>query len=246
VSPSIGQCELTHLARTVIDPDLARRQHGAYEQALARLGCEVRRLPAAADLPDSVFIEDVAVVLTELAIVTRPGAPSRRAEVAAVEAALLSYRPVATIEAPGTLDGGDVMVVGRTIFVGASGRTNTAGVEQLTTLATPWGYHVQPVAVRGCLHLKSAVTAIANDRLLANKQWLDLEPFRDFDLLDVDDSEPSAANAVRVRDTVLYPSAFPRTRARLEQCGIDVVTIDVSELAKAEGAVTCCSLIFEN
>jgi dimethylargininase len=244
VSDSIRRCELTHLERTAIDVDVARRQHEAYEQALVRLGCEVHRLPAAADLPDSVFIEDAAVVLDEVAIVTRPGAPSRRPEVTEVERALLPYRRVAVIDDPGTMDGGDVLVVDRTIYVGASGRTNAAGVEQLIAVVTRLGYRVQPVPLRGCLHLKSAVTAISTTRLLLNRQWVDPDPFRDFDLLDVDASEPSAANAVRIGNTVLYPTAFPRTKARLEQCGIDVVTVDVSELAKAEGAVTCCSLIF--
>jgi dimethylargininase len=245
VSPSITECQLTHVGRVAIDPEKASAQHADYERALERLGCSVRRLPAGADMPDSVFIEDTAVVLDEIAVITWPGAESRRSEILAVAAVLGTYRTLTRIEPPGTLDGGDVMLAGRTIFIGASGRSNHAGIEQMTRMVAPFGYRVHPVVVRRCLHLKSAVTALSDETLLINRSWIDPDAVRGFGLLDVDPAEPSAANIVRVRSRLLYSEGFPRTRERLERRGFDVITVDVSELAKAEGAVTCCSLIFK-
>jgi dimethylargininase len=245
VSPAIAACELTHLEREPIDLALAREQHRRYEEALAALGCEVRRLATDPALPDSVFVEDVAVVLDEMAIVTRPGAESRRPERPSVAAALAPYRPVVRIEAPGTMDGGDLLRSGRTLFVGRSGRTNDAGIEQLRAVAEPIGYTVTAVNVRGCLHLKSAVTEVGDDAVLIHREWVDADAFAGLDRIDVDPAEPHAANALRVGRTVVHPSAFPMTRKRLEDRGIVVETLDLSELAKAEGGVTCCSLIFE-
>lgn len=241
----MNRCELTHLARQPIDLDLARAQHAAYEECLRALGCTIHRLPAAPDHPDSVFVEDCAVVLDELAIVARPGAASRRGETVAVEEVLASLRPVARIEVPGTLDGGDLLRAGRTLLVGRSSRTNAEGIEQLRRLTDPFGYSVVPVEVHGCLHLKSAVTQVAPGLLLVNLDWIPAEPLREFDCIDIDPREPFAANALRIGDGVVYPLAFPRTRERLEARGITVHAIDLSELAKAEGAVTCCSLIVD-
>ncbi len=245
IGAAIDRCELTHLARSPIDVARARAQHAAYEEQLRALGCTVRRLPEAPDLPDAVFVEDCAVVLDELAIIARPGAASRRPETAAVEQALAGLRPLNRIAAPATLDGGDVLRVGRTLFVGASSRTNDAAIAQLRGFVEPFGYRVVAVEVRGCLHLKSAVTEVAPRTLLVNRAWLAGEAFADFDRIDVDPGEPFAANALRVGDAIVYPAAFPGTRARLEARGLDVRAVDVSELAKAEGAVTCCSLIIE-
>jgi len=244
VGSAITACELTHLDREPINVDLAREQHRRYEESLAALGCEVQRLPAEPDLPDAVFVEDIAIVLDELAIVTRPGSESRRAERPSVAEGLAPYRRSERIEAPGTLDGGDVLRTGRTIFVGRSTRTNDAGIEQLRAFSEPLGYTVEPVDVTGCLHLKSAVTAVDNDTVLINRAWIDPTPFARFDCIDVDPSEPHAANALWVGGAAVYPSAHPGTRKRLEDRGIVVKAVDVSELAKAEGGVTCCSLIF--
>jgi dimethylargininase len=244
VSPAISRCELTHAARVPIDAGLARAQHRAYERALEDAGCTIVRVEAAPDLPDSVFVEDIAIVLDELAIIARPGAPSRRAETAGVGQVVGGYRRLHAIQAPGTLDGGDVLVIGRRIFVGHSSRTNQAAITQMTDLVAPYGYRVRPVRVTGCLHLKSAVTALADNRLLINRQWLEEQAFDDVELVDVDPLEPAAANVVRVGDELVYPASFPRTRARLEARGLRVRTVDVGEIAKAEGAVTCCSLIF--
>lgn len=243
VSPTLADCELTHLDRTPIDVARAETQHAAYEEALRALGCEVRRVPAAPENPDAVFIEDTAVVLDELAIITRPGAESRRTEVEPVAAALAALRPLQRIEAPGTLDGGDVLVVGSSIFVGRTRRTNDDGIAQLRAAVAPFGYRVIPVTVTGCLHLKSAVTALDHDTVLCNPAWVDPVAFAPNAVALVADDEPSAANVVRVGERLLAASGYPRTNEMLKRRGYSVVTVPADELAKAEGAVTCCSLI---
>jgi dimethylargininase len=241
VSPSVAQCELTHLARDPIDYERARTQHREYRELLSALGCTVVELPGDAAYPDCVFVEDTVVVLDHVAVITRPGAESRRGEVTAMAEALAPRIPLARIEAPGTLDGGDVLVCDRTIFVGLSERTNAAGIEQLRSIAT--GYQVHAVAVHGALHLKTAITQVSADTLLVNREWIDMSPFAGWTLLDVDPAEPMGANALLLGNTVIYPRDFPRTRALLEERGIDVRTVDASELAKAEGGVSCCSVL---
>jgi dimethylargininase len=248
VSPAIGKCELTHLAREPIDIDRARAQHAAYEECLTGLGCDIVRLPAEPRLPDSVFVEDTAVVLDDVALVARPGAISRRAETKAIAEVLASYRKVFHIHAPSTLDGGDVLVVGRRVFVGLSRRTNQTGLDQVRSLLTPHGYRVTGVPVTGALHLKSAVTCVADRTLVINHNWTDTAAFAGgddgFDLIDVAPEEPFGANALLIGGAVVYPQAYPLTRTRLEDRGIKIIGVDVSELAKAEGGVTCCSLVF--
>ena len=243
VTAAIARCELTHLERITIDVDVARAQHRSYERALEEAGCLVQRIDATQGWPDAVFIEDTAVVLDELAVIARPGAVSRRGETGAVERALAAHRTVKRVEPPGTLDGGDVLCVGRHIFVGCSSRTNASAIEQLGSLGRGFGYEVRPVAVRGCLHLKSAVTAVADDTLLVNRDWIPDARLDGFDLIDVDSNEPFAANVLRIGDRLLHAAAFPRTRERLERRSYHVTAVDLSELAKAEGAVTCCSLL---
>jgi len=246
VSASIARCELTHLEREPIDLDLAVVQHEAYETCLRRAGCELVRLPAEPDMPDAVFVEDLAIVLDELAVVTRPGAASRRAEVPSVAEALAHHRSVVTMPAPATLDGGDVLRVGRTLYAGRTARTNGEGISRLAEAVAAFGYRVVEVPVEGCLHLKSAVTLAADGLLLVQPEWVSPAAFDPaLERLEVDPSEPYAANVLRVKGTVIMPAAFPRTLERLESRGIRVTTVDVSELAKAEGAVTCCSLIVE-
>jgi dimethylargininase len=245
VSPSLAQCELTHLEREPIDVARATTQHEAYERLLSSLGATLVAVPAASELPDAVFIEDTAIVLDEVAIITHPGAPSRRAESAAVASALAAYRPVHSMDSPATLDGGDVLRLGRTLHVGRSSRTNEHGIEQLRSFAAPFGYRVVPVEFTGCLHLKSAVTALADELLLLNPAQVSAAAFPAFEALFVDDREPSAANALRIAGTIVFPSQYPRTRDRLIDRGLRVTATDCSEIAKAEGGVTCCSLIFE-
>ncbi len=143
------------------------------------------------------------------------------------------------------MDGGDVLVAGRRVFVGLSSRTNLEGARQLRAILAPLGYTVEEIEVRGCLHLKSAVTLVGENLLLMNPAWLPRQPFSSFDCIAVDPEEPRAANAVLAGERVIFPRAFPRTRERLEERGSQVLTVEASELAKAEGALTCCSLIFE-
>jgi dimethylargininase len=244
ITPAIACCELTHLAREPIDLVRARRQHAEYERALNALGCDVHQLPAEADMADAVFIEDTAIVLDELAVLLRPGARSRRRETAAVGDALRPHRAVHEIAGPATVDGGDVLVVGRRIFVGLSSRTTRDAVGELSRLLTPFGYRVDAVPIGGCLHLKSAVTSLADDELLINPDWVDASVFDGYALVGVDALEPAAANAARVGTAIVFPEEFPRTRDRIAARGFDVRTVPAGELAKAEGAVTCCSLIF--
>jgi dimethylargininase len=245
VSQSLAHCELTHLSRESIDVALAAAQHAAYERLLSSLGAALVRVPAAHELPDAVFIEDTAVVLDEVAVLARPGAPSRRGESAAVAQALAKYRPVLCMKPPATLDGGDVLRLGRCLYVGRSSRTDQQGIEQLESLVAPFDYRVVPVEFTGCLHLKSAVTAVANGLLLLNPDWISAAAFPTCEAIAIDDREPHGANALEIAGVVIHPSQFPRTRDRLVQCGLRVASVDCSELAKAEGAVTCCSLTFE-
>jgi dimethylargininase len=233
------------VSREPVDVALARKQHQDYQQALADLGCRVIALPAQHEMPDAVFVEDVALVLDEVAVMTRPGASSRQPEGASVAPTLSQFRNLVSIQSPGTLEGGDMMRVGRVIYVGQSARTNSAGIEQLARLTSDYGYTVQPVPMRDCLHLKSAVTMVAENTLLVHPGWVDRDSFAGFRVIEIDPDEPHAANTLRVGTGVIYPSCFPRTRERLAQAGVTVTTVDVSELQKAEGAVTCCSLVFE-
>jgi len=245
VSPSLTRCELTHMPREPIDIARASAQHEAYEGVLRSLAARVVHAPAAPELPDAVFIEDTAVVLDEIAVLTRPGAPSRRRESVAVAGVLSAYRTVLVMCAPATLDGGDVLRVGHTLYVGRSNRTNEIGIQQLRGFVSEFGYQVVPVEFSECLHLKSAVTPLGDGQLLLNPAWVSPASFPDCEVLTIDDREPFAANALSVAGTIVYASQYPRTRDRLTEAGFRVVSTDASELAKAEGAVTCCSLVFE-
>jgi dimethylargininase len=244
VSPTIANCELTHLERASIDARLAAAQHRQYASCLRDLGCELVSLPAEPDLPDSVFVEDTAIILDELAIITRPGAASRRRETISIADTLARYRNLSYIIAPGSIDGGDVLQIDQTLYIGLSKRSNTAGVEQMTALLEPLGYSVTGVPVNGCLHLKSAVTLVAPNTLLVNDHWVDTGVFSGMQVIQTDSAEPFAANALLINETIVYPADFPLTRKRLEDYGLKICTVDLSELAKAEGGVTCCSLIF--
>jgi len=245
VSPTLGDCELQELDRQPIDVARAIAQHAAYAGCLEELGAHVLSLPADARFPDGVFVEDPALVLDEIAIMTRLGAQSRRGEGESIAEALERFRPIRWIEAPATLEGGDVMRAGKTLYVGLSRRTNPEGIRQLRDLAAPFGYAVIPVPVRGCLHLKSACCYLGDQRILANRSWLDASALDAFRILDVPQEEPRSANVLQVGNTLVLPDAFPKTQELLEGSGFTVRTVSVSELAKAEGGVTCTSILFE-
>lgn len=246
-SPAIAECELTFIGRRPIDLALLSAQHKGYCAALSRLGAEVRYLP---DLPkhaDGTFVEDTAVVLDGVAILTRPGAESRRLESASVEAVLRGrVKTLVRMRAPGTLDGGDVLRTGKTLFVGLSTRTNADGIRQLTDFASAHGFAVRPVHLRDCLHLKTAVTALGDGAILANPRWVDLAPFAGYRVIPVAEGEPFAANALRLGDELLYPAEHAGTAAALRAEGFAPVLTPVSELAKAEAGVTCLSLVFSS
>lgn len=246
VSPAINRCELEFLERREIDLALAGAQHKAYERFLAEMGSSVVSLPAEPDLPDSVFVEDPAVVLDEVAVMTRMGAESRRREAHTLAATLAHYRPLRWIREPGTLEGGDVLRIGRKLFVGISGRTNAEGIEQLRRELEPFGYSVQGVEVWKCLHLKSAVTYLGGNAVLINRSLIDSIPLREYRMIDVAAAEPWAANTLALGGVVLIPAAYPETAAILNEAGFQVRTIDISELMKAEAGLTCSSLIFES
>jgi dimethylargininase len=196
-------------------------------------------------LPDAVFVEDTALVLDEVAVITRPGAASRRPEIESVAHVLSRYRTLVRIEAPATLDGGDVLRVDRTLYIGLSSRTNREAVAQLAALLGPWDYRLVPVEVSGCLHLKSAVSQVADALVVINPAWARPEVFAPLETIPVAQEEAHAANALRVRETVVFPVQFPLTAERLERAGVRVVSVPCTEIAKAEGGVTCCSLVFE-
>ncbi len=243
VPPTLARCELTFREREPIDLDRAVAQHAAYAALLRSLGLEVVELPADPGFPDCCFVEDVAVVLDELALLTRPGVPSRRGESPAIEAALARYRRIEITPPPATLEGGDVLRVGHTLYVGLSTRTNEAGIARLAAVAEPLGYRVVAVGVTGCLHLKSAVTALDQERVLINRAWLDPAPLRGLDLVDVAPEEPGAGNVLRVAGLVVAHAGFPRTLERITTLGYVVRTLDISEFLKAEAALTCKSLL---
>lgn len=241
-SPRLAAAELTHLARAPIDLDLAVAQHAGYVAVLARLGLEIVWAPALPAHPDGVFVEDTAVVVGDLAVLTRPGAPSRRGEVASVGALLVErgYRTVA-IEEPGTLDGGDVLQVGGDVYVGRTTRTDDTAIAQLRTLVGPLGRRVVPVGVTGMLHLKSAATALPDGTIVAFPGAVDETAFAGREVIHV--PEPSGADVLLVGSTVVVAASAPRTAAILAERGVEVVAVELSELEKAEAGVTCPSIL---
>jgi dimethylargininase len=245
VSPQLARCELSLIARQSIDAVRARRQHESYAAGLRALGCELEWLPALPAHADGVFVEDTAVLVPELAVITRPGVASRRGEVDSVAAALMRHLPVTRLSEPATLEGGDVLRVGHCLYVGISGRSNAQGVTQLGAALAPLGYTVRAVALTGCLHLKSACTFIPPEVLVVNPGWVDPAAFAGTVPLAVDADEPYGANTLTVGGVTLVSSAYPRTQQRLEEAGITTRSLEVDELHKAEAALTCMSLPLE-
>jgi len=246
VSPAIVNCELTFLERQTIDLERARAQHRAYEELLEQLGVKVISLPAEPTLPDSMFVEDPAIVVDELAVIFPLGTASRRPEAASLALALTKFRTLAQVTPPASIEGGDILCVGRTLYIGLSTRTNAEGIRQLAAVLAPHNYKVISVPVTGCLHLKSAVTHLGRNVLLANRSWFDPAPFahEGYFWLDVSPDEPHAANALAIGETIIFPASFPHTRARIESAGFRVTSLDISELQKAESGLTCSSLLF--
>ncbi len=245
VSSALAQCELSFIPRSPIDITKARAQHHAYEQLLAKLGARVIPLPEDPELPDSMFVEDPAIVVDEVAVICPLGTETRRKEAPFLAAALEKYRKLSYVKLPGTLEGGDVLRVGKKVFVGITARSNPEGIRQLAVILSAYGYDVTAVSVTGCLHLKSAVTYLGRNTMLSNRAWFDSERIVGFDWIDVDATESHSANALVVGDSVIFPASFPKTKARIEAKGFPVETLDISELQKAESGLTCSSLLFE-
>ena len=243
--PELVACELTHLDREPIDVARAQAEHDAYRAFVASRVDRHVDLPALEGAPDAVFVEDAAVVLDDVAILPRLGAPSRRVETPSVADALAPYRELVFMEAPTTLDGGDVLHMGDTLYVGWSGRTNHDGLRDLAHRVLDHGYQVKAVEVSGCLHLKSAICALDEETVLVNRRWLHLDRVRGLELVDVHEDEPWAANCLAIGGTVALASAFPRTAERVAARGYEVTTLDVAQMAKAEAGLTCMSLVFE-
>lgn len=247
VSPRITECALTHLGRQPIDAARAAAQHATYEQALTDAGYDIVRLPDLADDPDAVFVEDTALLLGEHAIITRPGATSRAGEIYSTAEGL---KPHFTINylSTGTLDGGDVLRIENTLYVGQSSRTDSAGTQALEAIVSPLGYWVVPVELDRCLHLKTAVTFVGLDdrgvpTVLVNEDWVDPAYFAGTQAIAVPPEEPFAANVVRAGDRLIMAAGSPGTAAGLREYGFTVVEVDVSELQKAEAGGTCMSLL---
>lgn len=241
-SSAMADGQRTHLDRAPIDGDLALVQHDAYVAVLRAAGAEVTVLPADAALADCAFVEDCAVILPELALVCRMGAPARRPESPAVAAALPLDRP--SLALTGEMDGGDVLVVGRRIFVGRSSRTSVAGIAALEAAVAPYGYQVIPVPVAGALHLKTAVTALDAQTLLLNPAWVGADAFLGFRILTIDPAEPFAGNTLTVGERLIVQAETPRTARVLAGAGFAPHPVAISEFAKAEAGLTCLSLIF--
>jgi dimethylargininase len=247
VSPRLAECQLTHLERVPIDAARAAAQHAAYEQALADAGLTIVRLEELADDPDAVFVEDTALLLGDHAVITRPGAPSRIGETRSTARGLAGEFTVHRIEA-GFLDGGDVLKIGRTLYVGQSSRTDAGGIASLNALVAPLGYEVVAAELRDCLHLKTGATFAGRDGagipvLLFSQSAVDPAQFAGVEPVAV--AEPAAANCIRAGDRLILPAGNPRTAQLLRERGFDLVEVDVSELQKAEAGVTCMSLVDE-
>lgn len=243
----LRDCALTFRDRQPIDIDLAIQQHADYASALRQMGVYVEILRINDMSPDGVFVEDAAIVLDECAIVASMGIEARRAEVDAMADVLSRFRSdLRRIHWPARIEGGDVLVVGKRIYVGQSSRTNAAGLLAVKEIAAPLGYDVRSVTVRGCLHLKTGVTAIDETTLICNPEWIDVSAFYDVDLMHVDPHEPWAANILRVDDQLLLNGSFPRTADRIDAIRGGNHRIVVSEFAKAEAGLTCLSIVFNS
>ena len=243
-SARMSEGALTFLERVPLDLALAAQQHAAYREAVVSAGLTLIDLPALDDFPDSTFVEDVLLAFPECFVLCRPGVASRLREPDFVASALPNDRPIYRIEAPGTIDGGDVLRIEREIFVGLSSRTNEAAVGALSRIVNPFGYSIVPLAVTGSLHLKTAVTAPRANILVANPKWVDLSPFGSRQVVDVDTLEPFAGNTLRLGDVLYAQTAHTQTTARLLDVGLEVSSLDISEFAKIEAGLTCMSVIF--
>ncbi len=243
---SLDGCKLTYLTRTPVDPARVRAQHAAFRNVLAECGARVITLDADEARPDGVFIEDTAIVLDEVAIIASMGTYERRAETPAVEEELARHRSIEWIDTPALIEGGDVLRIGRTLYVGRTSRTDDAGIEALRKSVTKYDYRVVPVKVEGCLHLKTGCTSLDEETILINPEWIDQGAFEGFSILPVPDAEPWGACALPVGRSICLSAAYPLTERLVRDRGHSVVTTDISELHKMEGGMTCLAMVIHN
>lgn len=243
VSPKFASCEVTYIERVPINYELAVQQHDRYCEVLRKCGVVVKQL-SALSYPDSCFVEDTAIVIDELAIITSMGSASRRGETVAIEPELAKYREIVQIQLPATIEGGDVLQVGKKLFVGLSSRTNAEGIKELARIVEPLGYSVSPVNINSSLHLKTACTAVNDEILLVNPRWVDLEPFKGFNVLSTPDDELWAANTLRINDVICLQAGFPKTVELVQKLHDRIEIFDISEFRKAEAGISCLSIIF--
>lgn len=245
-SPRLNDCELTFLSAQQIDFQKAQTQHKAYCDTLSSLGANVITLDENPDLPDSVFVEDTAIVLDEVAIITSMGVASRRKETKAIEKKLAEFRPLEKIRLPAKIEGGDVLTIGKELFVGNSSRTNLDGINALREIVSPFGYKVFAADVRGSLHLTTACTALDDETVLINPEWIEAEVFKNFRKINLPQNEPFAANILRVGETICIDSKFTKTKKKIKKLRYKTKSINISEFLKAEAGLTCLSLVFKN
>jgi dimethylargininase len=227
-------------------PDVAEssRQFLAYVNALLQLGLKVTVLPAAPAFPDAHFVEDTAVVMPELAVITHPGAPSRQGEVETIAPVLAGFRPLVQMSSRGHLDGGDVLLVDRQFFIGLTTRTDEAGIREFAAAVEPHGYRVTAIEVSAGLHLKSIVNYVGRNTLLLTEDYQQHPAFAAFNIVVIPEEESYAGNTLWINDTLLTPQGYPYTLAQLEKLGMPIVPLDTSEFKKMDGGLTCLSLRF--
>ena len=243
-SPALQECELTFVEGEPINMEKAVKEHNNYCKMLEECGARIITLNNNISLPDSVFVEDPIVVFDELAVLTSMGVESRRKESSALEMFFRQYRDVKKISLPAKIEGGDVLKVGRRIYVGESARTNKLGFQALCNILKPLGYEVTSVSVTGCLHLKTGCTALDEKTMLINPGWVDETPFRDYRLIKTLPSEPFGANVLPLHNTICMNAAFPKTIELVKDLGYKVVSTDITEFVKAEAGLTCMSIPF--
>jgi dimethylargininase len=226
------------------DYDLMMLQHQGYIQALETAGLGVIVLDPLPGFPDAYFVEDAAVITPYVAVITRPGAASRRGEVDSLEPIITNYRPVYHIESPGTLDGGDVLMIGSHFYIGISKRTNPEGAGQLGRILEEYGHTWTPVPVSSGLHLKTNVSYLGGDMLLVTRQLVDRDDFRGYDKIMVEPGEERAANCLQINNSLLVPKGFSKTQSRLEPLGYDLIEVEASEARIMDGGLSCMSIRF--
>jgi dimethylargininase len=228
-----------------LDATVAVEQHQTYQQQLSKAGYTLLEVPTDDRCPDCVFVEDTAVIIGSVALITRPGARSRRPETGPVAVALQSHMPTVAVTEPGTVDGGDVFISGNTVYVGRSQRTNGEGIEQLRRISIAQGFEVVTVGVYDTLHLKSAVVPVSGDTVVVTPNSVEEEELDGLHVIFEDETERFRFSALPLRDgRLLVTENSPRTAAKLESAGYDVVAIDISELQAADGGLTCLSILF--